>query len=153
MKLDTRLSLVLHALLHMAGHGRTMTSADLALCMDTNPVVVRRTMAGLRRAGLVRSEKGHGGGWTLGRELAEISLRDVYAALGSPAVFALGNHTESPGCLIERAINDRLDGALREAEALLVARLGELTLADIWSGIADPFMAHQQRRKDHSHDQ
>lgn len=130
-----------------------MTSAELALCMDTNPVVVRRTMAGLRQAGLVRSEKGHGGGWTLARELSEINLRNVYQALGSPTVFALGNHTESPGCLVEQAINTRLDQTFREAEALLVARLGEVSLADIWSGIADPFMDHHARRKEHSHDQ
>jgi hypothetical protein len=29
--------------------------------MDTNPVVLRRVMAGLRDQGYVQSEKGHGG--------------------------------------------------------------------------------------------
>ena len=51
MKYDNRLSATLHALLHMAERGEPMTSAELAACMSTNPVVVRRTMAGLRKAG------------------------------------------------------------------------------------------------------
>ena len=63
MKRDSRLSAVLHALLHMAAQDRPMTSAELAVCMSTNAAVVRRTMAGLRKAGYVRSAKGHGGGW------------------------------------------------------------------------------------------
>ena len=47
----------------------------LAKAMHTNPVVLRRVMAGLRDRGFVRSEKGHGGGWTLARDLSEITLR------------------------------------------------------------------------------
>ena len=69
MKRDSRLSGVLHALLHMAAQDRPMTSAELALCMSTNAAVVRRTMAGLREAGYVRSAKGHGGGWEIARDL------------------------------------------------------------------------------------
>src|SRR5690606_38858328 len=42
MKRDSRLSSVLHALLHMAAHDAPMTSEVLARCMGTNPVVVRR---------------------------------------------------------------------------------------------------------------
>ena len=57
MKRDSRLSAVLHALLHMAEHetrtGLPMTSDQLAVCLSTNPVVVRRTMAGLREQGVI----------------------------------------------------------------------------------------------------
>ena len=61
MKRDSRLSGVLHVLLHMAEHRDAMTSEVLAKAMDTNPVVIRRIMAGLRDQGYVRSEKGPGG--------------------------------------------------------------------------------------------
>ena len=90
MKKDSRLSSVLHALLHMAERGEPLTSDELALCMRTNPVVVRRTMAGLRERGFVRSEKGHGGGWEIARPLDTITLRDVHDALGAPALLAIG---------------------------------------------------------------
>ncbi len=129
MKNDSRLSGVLHVLLHMAEMKRPVTSETMALAMQTNPVVVRRLMAGLREAGLVRSEKGHGGGWTIARALSEISLRDIYDALGRPDLFAMGNRTQSPSCLVEQAVNAALDDSLAEAEALLLARFGTVTLA------------------------
>ncbi|SFH93376.1 Rrf2 family protein [Bosea sp. OK403] len=129
MKRDSRLSGVLHVLLHMAEHDGLVTSEVLARAMGTNPVVVRRVMAGLREQGYVRSEKGHGGGWTLARDLAEITLRDIYDALGRPTLLAMGNRTEAPGCLVEQAVNAALDTAFREAEALLLSRLGGVTLA------------------------
>ena len=48
MKRDSRLSGVLHVLLHMAEQGGPATSESLAKAMGTNPVVIRRIMAGLR---------------------------------------------------------------------------------------------------------
>jgi Rrf2 family protein len=129
MKRDSRLSGVLHVLLHMAEQSGPATSEVLAKAMSTNPVVIRRIMAGLREQGYVRSEKGHGGGWTLARDLAEITLRDIYDALGRPSLLAMGNRTEAPGCLVEQAVNTALDKAFHDAEALLLARLGEVTLA------------------------
>jgi Rrf2 family protein len=129
MKSDSRLSGVLHVLLHMAEHDRPVTSEVLAKAMCTNPVVIRRIMAGLRDQGYVRSEKGHRGGWTLARGLAEITLRDIYDALGRPSLLAIGNRAEAPACLVEQAVNAALGQAFRDAEALLLSRLGEVTLA------------------------
>lgn len=129
MKRDSRLSGVLHVLLHMAEQPGPVTSEALARAMDTNPVVIRRIMAGLRERDYVRSEKGHGGGWTLNCDLSQVTLRDVYTALGCPTLLALGNRTEAPGCLVEQAVNAALDQAFKDAEALLLARLGDVTLA------------------------
>ena len=126
---DSRLSGVLHVLLHMAEHGGPLTSEMLAKPMGTNPVVIRRIMAGLRDQGYVQSEKGHGGGWTLVCDLSKVTLRDIYTALGSPSVLAMGNRAETPGCLIEQAVNAALGQAFEDAEALLLARFGEVTLA------------------------
>jgi len=115
--------------MHMAEHKGPVTSEVLAKAMDTNPVVVRRIMAGLRDDGYVRSEKGHGGGWVLSRDLSKITLRDIYDALGRPSFFAMGNRTEAPGCLVEQAVNAVLDSAFDDAEALLLSRLGDVSLA------------------------
>lgn len=137
MKRNGRLSGVLHVLLHMAERNGPMTSGLLARAMDTNPVVIRRIMAGLRDHGYVRSEKGHGGGWTLARDLSEVTLRDVYTAIGSPPLLSMGNRTESPGCLVEQEVNAALGGAFRDAEALLLSRLGEVTLASLSDALRD----------------
>ena len=129
MKRDSRLSGVLHILIHLMEADAPVPSEKLALAMQTNAVVVRRVMAGLRDAGLVRSGKGHGGGWSLARDPARVSLRDVYVALGSPEPFAMANRSEAPTCLVEQAVNGALDHAFREAESLLLARMERVTLA------------------------
>jgi Rrf2 family protein len=129
MNRDSRLSGVLHVLLHMAEQSRPVTSEVLAKAMQTNPVVIRRTMAGLREQGYVRSEKGHGGGWTLARDLESITLRDIYEALGRPSLLAVGNRSEAPDCLVEQAVNNALDSAFRDAERRLLSRFGQVTLA------------------------
>jgi len=113
----------------MAQRREPMTSEVLARSLDTNPVVIRRIMAGLREEGYVQSEKGHGGGWTLACDLSKVTLRDIYDALGSPSLLAIGNRTESPGCLVEAAVNARLSKSFHDAEGLLLARFGEVTLA------------------------
>lgn len=113
----------------MAELGQPATSAWLAHAMQTNPVVIRRLMAGLRDAGFVASAKGHGGGWLLSCPLEDITLRDIHEALGAPELLAVGHREESPGCLVEQAVNAALAQAYQEAEALLLARLGSITLA------------------------
>jgi len=141
MKRDSRLSGVLHVLLHMAEQDGPVTSEVLARAMSTNPVVIRRVMAGLRERGYVSSEKGHGGGWRLAVDLTQVTLRDIYTALGEPVLLAMGNRNEAPGCLVEQAVNAALNQACREAEALLLARLGEVSLADLSADFHDRLTA------------
>ncbi|RKF22386.1 Rrf2 family transcriptional regulator [Altericroceibacterium spongiae] len=131
MRRDSRLSGVLHVLLHMAERSEPQTSEALARAMNTNPVVLRRTMAGLRQRGFVNSEKGHGGGWRIACDLETVTLRDIYDALGEPEILAMGNRTDAPGCLVEQAVNAALGQAFDEAEALLLQRFGEVTLAQL----------------------
>ncbi len=148
MRRDSRLSVALHALLHMA-HAGSLTSEEMAAQGGTNPVVIRRTMGGLRAAGIVRSEKGHGGGWSLVRCLEDVTLYDVYEALGEPTILAMGNRTESPGCVVEKAVNRALAGAFEAAEALLVNELRSVTMAALAQEIG-PQPMHGKRPHDGS---
>ena len=131
MKRDSRLSAVLHALLHMAERQEPMTSETLGLCLGTNPVVVRRTMGMLRDAGLVGAARGHAGGWRITADLSKVSLRQLHEALGEPALFAMGNRHENPACLVEQVVNAALDEAFVDAEALLLERFASVSLADL----------------------
>lgn len=151
MKRDSRLSGVLHVLLHMAEQKAPLTSEQLARAMQTNPVVVRRLLGGLREAGFVRSEKGHGGGWTIARDLASITMRDVYRAIGEPGLMAMGNRTESPGCLVEQTVNAALDGSFRDAEAVLLARLEQVTLAELGADFHARMAARGNPTQEHDH--
>jgi len=123
-----------------------MTSDELAACLRTHAVVVRRTMAGLREAGFVVSERGHGGGWVLARDLASVTLLDVQMAVGDAEADRAGADGDaSPhadGCVIEQSVQRALAGSLREAEALLAKRLGEVTLADLSADFNRAMAAH-----------
>ncbi|WP_299866775.1 Rrf2 family transcriptional regulator [uncultured Hoeflea sp.] len=133
MRQDNRLSRVLHALLHLDGMDKPATSEQIAQMLQTNAAVVRRTMSGLRDAGIVTSTKGHGGGWSLAKPLDEITLLAIYNALGPPQLFAIGNDDENPSCLLARsayaATNEALDAARQHFEQSLervtVAQLAE----------------------------
>ena len=131
MSIDRRLSGILHVILHMAEGGRPVTSDALASHMGANPVQVRRLMGGLRDAGLVRSARGPGGGWELARDLAAVTMRDVFAAIGSPPLFAIGHRSQNPSCLVEQSVNGALGTTLEEAEKFILDRLGAISLADI----------------------
>lgn len=146
MKRDSRLSSVLHALLHMAEHPGPMTSETLGQCLRANPVVVRRTMGLLRQAGLVTAERGPAGGWRLSADLRMVSLRQLHEALGEPAIFAIGNRHETPECLVEQSVNAALDQAFAEAEALLLERFADISLADLAADFARRHAAVRARK-------
>lgn len=129
MKGDNRLSRMLHVLVHMAQREGPVTSEEMAQMLNTNPVVVRRTMAGLRESGFVQAERGHGGGWRLARGLGDITLLDVYRAIDEPPLFSLRIAEDTPDCLVEQAVNAALDSELSAARERLLRRFGEITLA------------------------
>ena len=131
MRQDSRLSRMLHVLLHMNGQQEPLSSDVIAGLLGINPGVVRRTMGDLRRAGLVTAAKGHGGGWTLALPLDQISLLAVYRALGEPTLFALGPTIDSPSCRLEISANTSLKQGLASASDAFRSYLAKVTLADL----------------------
>ncbi len=128
----SRMSVILHVLVHLVQANRVpMTSGRLAECLKTNPVVIRRDLAALRRAGVVVSTPGHGGGWTLAREPKEITVQEVYAAIGEPLIALPAQDADDPGCLLETRVHQALGAVYEEVEALLQKRLMQVTIADL----------------------
>ena len=137
---------MLHVLLHMARETEPLTSERIAAMLDTNSAVVRRTMAGLRVAGMVSSERGHNGGWSLSCDLSKVTLLDVHRAVGGPKLFAIGADRESPECVVELVVNNAIATALEDAEALLVKRFAGISLADLALEFDKEFNAQKDRR-------
>lgn len=132
MKRNSRLSLALHTLSHMAGDpDRVRTSADIAEHAGTNPVVVRRVLGRLREAGLLRSEKGHAGGWRLAKPAKTITLADVYLALDERLVSGGDQDAETTYCSVETDLQTRVADVLEEIEESLVKRLRETSITDV----------------------
>ena len=149
MKRSSRLSLALHALVHLHKQpGEAITSSTLAQCLMTNPVVVRRVLGELREAGIVGSTKGHDGGWRLLRPAGEISLRQVYAAMGESLLIRTESDPGDIACGIVRTVNAVMGDFLADAEALLAARLESVTLNDI-AREAQPNPLHSHGNQHH----
>ena len=131
MRSDGRLARMLHVLVHMALLGGRETSERIAEMLNTNPVVVRRTLGALRDHGIVASEGGRGGGWKLARRLEEITVLDVQRALGAGPILPAATSSDHPSCPVERASNAVLVAAHAAAEARLVDIYGATPLSDI----------------------
>ncbi|MEM8656945.1 MAG: Rrf2 family transcriptional regulator [Pseudomonadota bacterium] len=132
MKRNSRLSLALHTLGHMASEPeRVRTSADIAGHAGTNPVVVRRVLGRLREAGLLTAEKGHAGGWRLARSPQDITLADVYLALDESLVAAAPDDEEAPNCSVEHALHRKVATVMKDIERNLIEQLSATTIAEV----------------------
>jgi DNA-binding IscR family transcriptional regulator len=131
MRKDSRLSRILHTLIHLKFLARSATSDELGKMLNTNPVVVRRTMALLKEAGYVTSSKGHSGGWCLAMDLADITLFDIYTIVGESSLFTIGLTDEHHNCPIEMAVNSSLNEVFNEAETLMLRRFKEITIQSL----------------------
>ena len=141
---DSRLPRVLHVLLHLDGIDKPVTSELIGKMLNTNPSLVRRTMGGLRNAGLLNSTKGHHGGWSLAKPLEKISLADVYAALGAPNLFSVGQSEDAPQCLLEKAANVAIASALTHAHESFLHELQRTTVAELVNASRDAISLHQE---------
>ncbi|MCE8009637.1 Rrf2 family transcriptional regulator [Aestuariivita sp.] len=131
MKRNSRLSLALHTLGHMAAEpDRMRTSADIAEHAGTNPVVVRRVLGRLRKAGLLNAEKGHSGGWRLARSPQDITLADVYLALDESLIATVAEE-DTPNCAVEHALHRKVSSVMADIERSLIERLAATTIAEM----------------------
>lgn len=132
MKRSSRLSVALHALVHLTKQPQeALTSTVLAQCLMTNPVVVRRALGALRDAGIVASTKGHDGGWRLQRPAEEISLQAISLAMGESLLIRAESEPGDRQCPIVRTVDRVMGDFLADAELLLATRLARVSLADI----------------------
>lgn len=152
MNSDTRLSSALHLLLHMAIDDRPLTSQALSNFVDSNPAVVRRTLAGLREVGWISAARGHGGGWVLSCDLARLTVADVHRALGAPLPFAVANRNTDTRCVIEQSVNAAVDQALGQAESAFIKALERISLGDLATEFKRRWAAHHGAGKAVSHE-
>jgi Rrf2 family protein len=130
---------ILTALAHMEKHAPKelrqanglISSKVLAGSVNTNPVVVRRIVAELARAGIVVSRQGKRGGIELGRAPEKITLLDVYKAMGAPAVFAFNSNEPNPHCPVSSRMVRVLDPVFAKVQDGVRERLEKIRLSDL----------------------
>jgi Rrf2 family protein len=129
------LTVAVHALAWMGLHerkgGEVATSEQIANSVNTNPVVIRRLFAGLRDAGLVKSRRGAGAGWTLTRPVESINLAEVYAAVEDAPIVALHSAPPNEKCPVGHGIRSALTPVYDGLEEAVRSRLARTTVADV----------------------
>lgn len=136
MKASTRFSDSIHilAFINIYQGNLPLTSNNIAASIETSPVVVRRLMSQLRKAGLLNTVHGAAEP-TLAKKPADISLYDVYLAAEDGAPLFTIDRKTNPQCIVGGNIQETLGEVYHEAEVAAEARLSRTSLQDIIDSI------------------
>lgn len=108
-----------------------MTSDQLAKAQQIPAKFLEAILTQLRRAGLVRSQRGPDGGFWLARSADEISLADIIRAIDGPLLGVRGERPENLGYIGAAEPLQTVWIALRANERAI---LEDVTLAHMVSG-------------------
>src|SRR5215471_7421327 len=129
MAINTQFPIAVHVMAALGYRpGRDTTSAQLAMSVNTSPSFVRRTLAKLSKAGLVETTTGKAGACWLGKSAKDISLLDIYRAVGAPKAFAIHRYTEQKECVVSCHIKTALEHALEKTQKTMEKTLAEISL-------------------------
>lgn len=135
MAANSRMTIAVHALAWMAlaqRQGRAvLTSSQVAASVNTNPVIIRRCLGDLRRAGLVDVRHGAGAGWSLARVPGQITLLEVYDAVGPEPPFGLHHSEPNLECPVGNGIRPALSQVYDGIEQAMRRELAAVSVADV----------------------
>ncbi len=138
MQISSRFTVALHifACVEYFKNQRKVTSDFLASSINTNPVIIRKILALLSKAGLIRVARGTGG-IEVAMPLADITFLDVYRAVEPIENGMLFRFHENPNpdCPVGKNIHALLDGKLQAIQDAMEDRMKGYTLEDIRTGI------------------
>ena len=147
MKLSTKGRYAVTALADIALNGRDapVALADISERQDISVAYLEQLFVKMRRAGLVESVRGRGGGYLLARPPEETRISDVMAAVDERlnAMGCGGKYEEGKGCgkSHEACLTH---GLWEELSAHVHVFLNQKTIADIIEGRVSPCQAVPQ---------
>ena len=145
MKISSRFAVAVHILALLALEKNAhCTSEWIAESVNTNPVVVRRVIGQLKKAGLVQVRAGTGGAF-LAEDMREITLLDIYRAVDvveEGRLFQIHEHP-NPQCPVGANIQAVLEVILQRAQAAMENVLREIRLYDIVATLAKKIEANR----------
>src|ERR1700684_1769859 len=132
MRLSARSDYALRAVIELAASdGGHVTADQLARTQSIPGKFLEAILTQLRRAGLIRSQRGPDGGFWLARPAAEISLADIIPGIHGQL---LGVRGERPENVTYPGVAEPLQQVWIALRANERAVLEQVTLADIVSG-------------------
>lgn len=136
MQISSRFTVAIHALIciEMFKNDHKVTSDFIASSVNVNPVVIRRLLQQLKKAGIVQVARGSGGA-DIAKPIDQITLLDVYKAVECVDEDGLFHFHENPNqlCPVGRNIHAVLDGRLETIQEAMEREMSEVTIQDILS--------------------
>ncbi|QXJ47087.1 Rrf2 family transcriptional regulator [Bacillus altitudinis] len=130
-QISSRYTIAVHILSFIAGVSKECTGDFIAESVNSNPVIIRKMMAMLKKADLIEIRRGVGGA-SLKRPAEDITLLDVYRAVDVIEDEELFNfHQPVIACRIGQAMDTRLRKELKEAQSALEYRLKQVTIKQL----------------------
>ncbi|MDM5298236.1 Rrf2 family transcriptional regulator [Bacillus pumilus] len=130
-QISSRYSIAVHILSFIAGVPRECTGDVIAESVNSNPVIVRKMMAMLKRAGLIEIRRGVGGAY-LKKPAEDITLLEVYQAVDVTEDEQLFHfHQPVTACPIGQIMDKRLRHELQEAQSALEHHLSQVTIKQL----------------------
>lgn len=136
MKITSRFTVAVQTLLVIVRFSPTtkVTSVFIALSVQVNPVVIRRTLLSLKAAGIVEVKAGSGGA-SLCRDARTVTLYDVFRAVdaveGAEGELFHFHEKPNPACPVGRNIRGILDPHLADAQRAMEKELQKVSLFDL----------------------
>ncbi|MDR3457147.1 MAG: Rrf2 family transcriptional regulator [Verrucomicrobiae bacterium] len=132
MRTSCRFAMAVHVLAVLAyQEGDRVTSAALAGSINTNPVIIRRLLLALQKAGLVDTCRGAGAGSRLSRSPKRINLAEIYRSVEACESFATPSKKPNNACPVGHCILEALDVIFTSAQSAMERDLAKTTLADV----------------------
>lgn len=118
MKVNSNFSIAVHILLcisRLSGEYK-LTSEFIAGSVNTNPVIIRKVLGYLKKAGIVTVVAGTGGAY-LARPAEKITLLDIFKAVntGYDSIFSF-HENPNPKCPVGKNIHAVLDVCMDNAQ-------------------------------------
>lgn len=137
MAKNCRFAVAVHiaTLLALSGD-KPATSEWISGSVNTNPVVVRRILSALAKAGLVRSLRGINGGSILARPPDAITLLEINRAVDDEEPPPLHHQTPNQKCPVGRGIQPVLTKVLMQVTAAAEGVLATTTLAQVVADVS-----------------
>ncbi|KAF6628194.1 Rrf2 family transcriptional regulator [Paenibacillus sp. EKM208P] len=133
-RISTRFSMAIHILSMIAVDPTELTGDQIARSVNNNPVVIRRVIAMLKKAGLVDVRSGVGGAYLL-KDPEEITLLDIYRSvneLEEDDLYAFRIHKESNSeCPVGRNIESVLHSEFIKVQDAMENQLQLTTLSQL----------------------
>jgi Rrf2 family protein len=131
MAANSRFAMATHIMTALAVRDEKLNSTYLADSLNTNPVVVRRILSELQKAGLLETEAGRTGGARLAKKASTISLYDVYSAVDDGDLFAYNPNDPNKKCALSCKMKSVLTPVFDAASAALADKLKKIKLSDL----------------------